>query len=155
MRRISLPWPWLALLVLALALSFAQGLRLASERQQSLEPAPVLASLQIGCEKGEMPGEAVIAGGTDHGVLGIERACPTPVRLGLVQIFPERSLLRWVEPAPSRRALHLPLAGLEEGRYALVALAPETAAQPREMDRPPESLDVRAAFVLVTGGEPR
>jgi hypothetical protein len=70
-------------------------------------------------------------------------------RLALRQVFPERQLLRWLEPqAASARSVILPLEGLDAGEYWLVIADPKAHAAPEEMDRPVQETAVLARLRL-------
>jgi hypothetical protein len=145
-KRIDLPAPiFFAWLVLTVVL-MVQGMRLAQERQESIEPMRV----------GVLPEEPGIELEQDHSVslhsghgfvvYGAER----PGRLALYQILPERRLLRWIEDEGTNRGpLLIPIEGLGPGEYAVAGAPERSGAASQEMDRPDEALPARARFTVL------
>ena len=146
MKRIDLPAPvFFAWLVLTVVL-MVQGMRLAQDRQSELEPRrlPVLADVS-----GESPEpEHPLSLHAGHGFIAYtgER----PGRLALYQVLPERRLLRWIEDeGRNRGALLIPLPGLAAGDYVLADAPESSGAAAQEMDRPDETVPVRARFTVL------
>jgi hypothetical protein len=145
-RRVEIPLAVLGLLVLALLVLTTQGLRMARDRHARLLPSR--ATLWLTAE----PRERVfdLAGRPRFLVVDLgEEAAQTP-RVGLYQSFPERTLVRWIEPvsASPSRWLVIPLEGLQAGEYLLTREATDAAARPREMDLPAEQPAVIGRFRL-------
>lgn len=146
MKRIDLPAPvFFAWLVLTVVL-MVQGVRLAEDRQTGLEPRrlPVLADVSGGSVDGSHP-LSLHAG---HGFIAYtgER----PGRLALYQVLPERRLLRWIEDeGRNQGALLVPITGLGAGDYELADAPERSGAAAQEMDRPDETVPVRARFTVL------
>lgn len=146
MKRIDLPAPvFFAWLVLTVVL-MVQGMRLAQDRQSGLEPQrlPVLADVTGSPSASDHP-LSLHAG---HGFVAYtgER----PGRLALYQVLPERRLLRWVEDeGAGRGALLIPITGLGAGEYELADAPERSGAAAQEMDRPDETVPVRARFTVL------
>ncbi len=136
--RIELPVPILFAWMILTLILMGQGLRLASDRQAGFEPSrpPTLqtdALLDVAADTRE-----------------IVFLDPPTERLAIYQELPERHLMRWIEIKDARGSvLLIPLEGLDPGNY-LVCAAPEAPdARSQEMDRPAETLDVRARFRIL------
>jgi len=136
--RIQLPAPiLLAWLVLTVVL-MGQGLRLAKDRQGSLEP--------------QRPEFLVEGGQTEipKGDVPLLYLADRPGQLALYQVLPERRLLRWIEDAGTRGGpLLVPTTGLEPGEYEITDAPSRAGAASQEMDRPDETLPVRARFTVL------
>ncbi len=136
--RIELPVPILFAWMILTLILMGQGLRLAADRQEGFEPSRP-ATLQ--------PGTLLEVDADARQIVFLN---PTTDRLAIYQELPERHLMRWIETGDARSAvLLIPLEGLDGGNY-LVCTAPGTPdALAREMDRPTETLDVRARFRIL------
>lgn len=145
-RGLVVPTYVLVLLVLGLAFLFLQGLRMAHDRQQRMLPGRVEVALIAGADE-----EVEVTFGPDSRFILVDLPEEAGARLGLHQVFPERTLVRWIEDptSPPGSGLVIPLEGLESGHYVLTREAPNAVAGPREMDRPREDLRVLARFHLV------
>jgi hypothetical protein len=145
-KRIDLPAPiFFAWLVLTVVL-MVQGTRLAQDRQETLEPRRV-AVLAEDPETAPEGGHALSLH-PGQGFL-VHRGDP-PGRLALYQVLPERRLLRWIEDEGHNQGpLLIPLTGLGPGDYAVADAPARSGAASHEMDRPEESLPVRARFTLL------
>jgi hypothetical protein len=143
-RIVRLPAAIVLLLIVGFGAFFAQGLRMARDRTERLQPERAVATLHL-------PAVEVLdfSKGQQRFLL-VEFGTPVQGKVGLYQSFPERLLPRWVEAEAARRgALVIPLEGLDEGAYRLVELPAESRAQPREMDAPLENLRVLGEFRLL------
>jgi hypothetical protein len=145
-RQVRIPVVVAALLVVALAVASVQGVRMARDRFQRLQPSRV--TLWLAPAEGERTLE--LTPGVRFLVADLAEYAPAR-RIGLYQAFPERTLVRWIEPADhqGRRWLVVPLEGLDAGDYLLTEAPADAAAQPREMDLPTEELAVIGRFRLV------
>jgi len=152
LRKIVVPLPVFLMLCVGILILGVQGLRMARDRSARLQPAAVAGWIPVACEDLADPPTPRISRREGRRALILERACPESTRLALLQEFPERRVLRWLEPKASRGPLILPLEGLEAGIYRLVAVDSETRSEAREMDAPPESAAARARFLLVDDG---
>ncbi len=146
MRRFSVPWPALALLLTTTLVLAVAGSKMAADRQQRLFPSPVRAELRLDCGAEGPSSSLPTLDPSSEGVVLLRRECDTPMRLALFQEFPERQLLRWMEPEAGRRSLSLPLEGLDPGLYRIVTVPDAGPASPREMDDPVRDWPVRARF---------
>lgn len=138
MSRIELPLPILfAWMVLTLVL-MGQGIRLAADRQEGFEPSrPAVLRTD---------GELEVDADTRE-IVFLE---PLTDRLAVYQQLPERNLMRWVETVETGNpVLLIPLAGLGPGDYVVCGAPAATDASTQEMDRPAETLDVRARFRIL------
>lgn len=144
-RRVELPLTVLVLLVLALGVVAAQGWRMARDRFERLQPSR--AALWLDASAGEQAFD--VSSGPRFLVADLGDAA-AEARVGLYQVFPERTLVRWIEPAPPARGhwLVIPLEGLQTGDYLLARAPAGVVAAPREMDRPAEELAVIGRFRL-------
>lgn len=143
-RSFPVPWPLLVALVGLALVAWIQGLRLAAERSDALQPRRI-ATVQ------PHP-DARDSVRTGAHFVNVDLGRFPPERVGLVQILPARPLVRWIEPVerdPSRRWLVIPLGGLPAGIYALCAVDPDATAGPVEMDRPLEELVEIGRFRVV------
>jgi hypothetical protein len=133
---------WLG--AMAIALLLVEGLRLARDRHDRLQP------LRAQTLRLETEHEVHEVRSGPRGFLVVELGEHAGARLALYQSFPERTLLRWLEPLASsgRARLVLPLEGLPEGQYLLCEADADESAGPREMDLPQESLRVLGRFEL-------
>lgn len=138
MKRIDLPAPiFFAWLVLTVVL-MVQGMRLAQDRQESLEPHRP-AALADGEQVEIRPGQEFVV--YEGGRAG---------RLALYEVLPERRLLRWIEDEGTNEGpLLIPTTGLGPGEYALADAPARSGAAAQEMDRPDETLPVRARLVVL------
>ncbi len=131
---------WLVLAI-AFALMVVRGFAQSASRQALLVPQPIAATLSEHDER-------VVH--RSHGSYVILRRPSNTGRVALHQAFPERTILRWLEPAGADSAnLAVPLAGLSPGRYVFARATDDDRAVPREMDEAQTALDVVAAFELV------
>jgi hypothetical protein len=141
-KRIRVPLSVVLVLLVVAAVGRIQGLRAASVRHARLQPARASTGTLA-------PGDsvAVLAHGLRFAVVAL--GDPPPARVALLQWMPARTLVRWIEE-PVRDAatpqLVIPLEGLQPGDYAVCVAADAFAAGPREMDRPPDDLDVITRF---------
>jgi hypothetical protein len=136
-KRIDLPAPiFFAWLVLTVVL-MVQGMRLAQDRQETLEPFRPLvlgegAAVEFRAQEGWILHEAGRRG-----------------RLAVYQVLPERRLLRWVEDEAAGSPLLIPTAGFGPGEYVITDAPARSGAASQEMDRPAETLPVRARFTVL------
>jgi hypothetical protein len=136
-KRIDLPTPiFFAWLVLTVVL-MVQGMRLAQDRQETLEPFRPLV-LAEGASVEFPAGEGWIL-----------HPAGRPGRVAVYQVLPERRLLRWVEDEASDTPLLIPTAGFGPGEYLISDAPARSGAASQEMDRPAESLPVRARFEVL------
>ena len=64
--------------------------------------------------------------------------------------LPERRLLRWIEDeGPESGPLLIPTRGLGAGEYVIADAPAASGAATQEMDRPEQTLPVRAGFRLL------
>ena len=136
--RIELPLPILFAWMILTLILMGQGLRLASDRQDSFEPSRPT-TLQSG-----------VPLDVDPDIREIVFVDPPADRLAIYQELPQRRLLRWIETEdPHRSVLLIPLQGLDPGSYLVCAASVTSDTHTREMDRPAETLDVRARFRIL------
>jgi hypothetical protein len=146
-QGVRLPWVVFALLVAGFVLLFGQGLRMARDRHARLLPARTPAVLRLSPDPAR---EISVRLAPGDRFLALELGDQADARLGLVQVLPQRTLVRWIEPGdtPPGGLLIVPLEGLEPGHYVLTREKETARAGPREMDEPVESLDVLTRFRL-------
>jgi hypothetical protein len=146
LKRIDLPAPvFFAWLVLTVVL-MVQGMRLAQDRQSDLEPRRLPVLVDASGEAPETGHPLSLHAG--HGFIAYtgERSG----RLALYQVLPERRLLRWIEDeGRNQGALLIPITGLGAGDYELADAPESSGAATQEMDRPRETVPVRARFTVL------
>jgi hypothetical protein len=128
----------------ALGLALVRGTLLARQRQADLQPARVAAAVALTPEQvASAPVDAearfllLQVRGADHR------------RLALHQVFPQRRLVRWIEPREAAGDLVLlPLTGLRDGTYAVSVALPGEQAGPVEMDANPALREELGSFAL-------
>jgi len=140
----------LAILLLSLAVLLAQGLRMAQDRQERLEPAVLAGAIALPCDNSIPPAEIEVRRQSRRAMLQLSRDCDDASRLAIIQELPEREILRWAEAGPAADALVVPLEGLGDGIYRIVTLPAGEVEAPREMDRPIAKWPVRARMLLRT-----
>lgn len=143
-RSLPVPWPLLLALVGLALIAWVQGLRIAAERSDALQPRRIATVQPRPDARDDVR--------SDAGFVNVDLGRFPPERVGLYQILPARPLVRWIEPAdrdPSRRWLVVPLGGLPAGTYAVCAVDPDADAGPVEMDRPLEELVEIGRFRVV------
>lgn len=114
-RRIQLPLYLVVLLLVALALNLGRGFDLARRRSAELQPIRSTAVLELRDPDSKSPEFSV-----EQRFALLHLPAQRAGRLALHQIFPERDVVRWVEPEPhAGEWLVLPLAGLPEGEFGL------------------------------------
>lgn len=142
-RPVGVPRGLVVAGLLVLAASWTQGLRMARDRQDTLRPRRIVATIPAGVADPvpvvrHSPGDLLLVRFPGAG----------EDRVGLYQILPERTLVRWIEDGRGSTDLVVPLAGLSPGRYAITRHGDDATATVRDMDRPPEELEILARFEL-------
>ena len=131
---------WVVLAV-AFVLMVVRGFSQSQSRQELLTPRALAATIAA-------DQNAVVLRDAGSYLL-LQRGSSTQ-RVELHQEFPQRTVLRWLEPESSQydHDLVVPLSGLDPGRYVFASAARGAQAVPREMDQGPADLDVIARFEL-------
>lgn len=131
-------------LLVALGLTMVRGSLVARRRHLDLQPARLEGAMTL------VPGQVMpVAVARDERFVLLQLAGASGQRLALHQVFPERVLVRWIEPLERPGdLLLLPLAGLRDGTYALSLALPGEQAGPVEMDANPALRQELGSFAL-------